>query len=274
MQLTIMYNTVFYFIIYSVVGWILESIYRSICDKKLINSGFMYGPYCPIYGFGAIIMIFVLQNLKTNITLLFIGSFVLLSLWEYMVGVILEKVYNTKYWDYSNHRINIQGRVCLANSIYWGILGVIFTLIIHPFVIKMTALMPVNILKYIDISVLLIMIVDLIISSVKVNKIARNIQEIKNLGEKILSKLKDMPQAKIANQKKKLKEHELAKLQLRYNKLKITLYKQLTRMKKAFPTMQSEPINKFLSEKIDTKELKEKIKELKYKLERNKNKEE
>lgn len=179
MQLTIMYNTVFYFIIYSVVGWILESIYRSICDKKLINSGFMYGPYCPIYGFGAIIMIFVLQNLKTNITLLFIGSFVLLSLWEYMVGVILEKVYNTKYWDYSNHRINIQGRVCLTNSIYWGILGVIFTLIIHPFVIKMTALMPVNILKYIDISVLLIMIVDLIISSVKVNKIARNIQEIK-----------------------------------------------------------------------------------------------
>ncbi len=268
-NLTTIYQLIFFFIVYSIAGWILESIYKSILEKKPINSGFMFGPYCPIYGFGAIIMIALLQNIKSDITLLFIVSFVVLTLWEYAVGVILEKVYHTKYWDYSNNRININGRVCLLNSVYWGILGVIFTRVIHPQVAKLTLLIPSNTLFYIDLIIGLIMIVDATISGINFNLITKKIEELKTLSEKIkekLEKAKNTKQSKtITSSKNNLEEKEqnLMQLQLRHNKLTIALYKQLTRLKKAFPTMQLETANKFLSEKIDIKEIKSKIKLLK-----------
>lgn len=268
-NLTTIYQLIFFFIVYSIAGWILESIYKSILEKKPINSGFMFGPYCPIYGFGAIIMIALLQNIKSDITLLFIVSFVVLTLWEYVVGVILEKVYHTKYWDYSNNRININGRVCLLNSVYWGILGVIFTRVVHPQVAKLTLLIPSNTLFYIDLIIGLIMIVDATISGINFNLISKKIEELKTLSEKIkekLEKAKTTKQSKTTTSSKnnlEEKEQNLMQLQLRHNKLTIALYKQLTRLKKAFPTMQLETANKFLSEKIDIKEIKSKIKLLK-----------
>lgn len=256
------YYLVFYFIIYSIGGWIVESIYRSICDKKIINSGFMYGPYCPIYGFGTLIMILLLKDLRGSITLLFIVSFVVLSFWEYIVAIYLEKVYHAKYWDYSKSRINIKGRICLLNSVYWGILGIVFTLIIHPFTVKHAVEIPVNIVFYFDIIVGTIMIIDFIISSIKTRTISTKLAKVKELSEKIKSKISISKQN---NKNKKLEESEtsIENLQLQHNKLKIALYKQLSRMKKVFPTMQFDSANKFLNEKIDINELKQKIKSIK-----------
>ena len=131
-----------YFVIYSFLGWVLESIVRTICERKIINTGFLIGPFCPIYGFGAIIMILFLDGFKNNILLLFFISVIVLTLWEYVVGVLLEKLFHTKYWDYSDHKFNYKGRICLTNSIAWGILGVLFINYIHPFIIRM--------LSYID----------------------------------------------------------------------------------------------------------------------------
>ena len=127
---------ILYFIIYSFLGWVLESVYKSIGQRKLVNSGFLHGPFCPIYGFGAVIMFLFLNKFTNNIVLLFIMGFFILSIWEYIVGFILEKTFNTKYWDYSNNKFNIQGRVCLKNSLFWGALGVIFTTYIHPYIIQ------------------------------------------------------------------------------------------------------------------------------------------
>ena len=107
-----------YFIIYSFFGWVLESIFKSIIQMKLVNSGFLHGPFCPIYGFGAIIMLLFLNSFKNNVFILFIAGFIVLSVWEYIVGVLLEKKFNTKYWDYSENFLNIQGRVFLMNSIF------------------------------------------------------------------------------------------------------------------------------------------------------------
>lgn len=244
---------IFYFIIYSISGWILESVYRSFCEKKLINSGFMTGPYCPIYGFGAIFMQLLLKNFKSDITLLFVISFVVLTFWEYVVGECMEKIFHTKYWDYSDQRINIQGRVCLKNSIFWGVLGVVFILAIEPMAEKLTSGIGTRNLLYIDIAVGIIMIVDLIASSIKVSSISKKMQELKSLGDKIKT------QSKV-----KISEH-LTELELKYNKLQMALYKQLTRLKNAFPTMQWDTANKFLNQKLDTKEIREKIKDLKSK---------
>ena len=90
----------------------MESIFRSICEKKLINTGFLRGPFCPIYGIGSIIMVVFLENFAEAPILLFFTSMVVLTLWEYIVGVLLEKIFDTKYWDYSDHKFNFQGRIC------------------------------------------------------------------------------------------------------------------------------------------------------------------
>ena len=120
------FSTLAYLVVYSFLGWVLETIFRSICEKKIINTGFLYGPFCPIYGVGAIIMLFGLNNFKGKYLLVFLISFIVLTLWEYLVGWLLEKVFKTKYWDYSDHKFNFKGRICLTNSIFWGILGVLF----------------------------------------------------------------------------------------------------------------------------------------------------
>lgn len=247
-----MYYLILYFIAYSIGGWILESIYKSIFEKKLINSGFMYGSYCPIYGFGTLIMILALRQITDNVIILFIVSFIVLSFWEYIVAILLEKVYHTTYWDYSKRKFNIKGRVCLLNSIYWGILGVVFMKIIHPFVSNKITNIPINIIMILDGFFIITMITDCVISSIKISTISSKFEQIRDLNNRIKEKLEY-----IYNEEDTIL---IKKLQLAHKKKKMALYKQLMRTKKVFPTMKSDIINKILSEKVDLKELKEKIK--------------
>lgn len=157
-----------YFAIYSFLGWCVESIYKSILDKKLVNSGFLYGPFCPIYAFGAIIMALILTKLPNNVFIIFISSTILLTVWEYIVGVLLEKIFKTKYWDYSHLKFNINGRVCLKNSIYWGLLGVAFTFVIHPFIKQYVDMIPEKTLTYVNIVVYTVLITDVVISVTRI----------------------------------------------------------------------------------------------------------
>lgn len=264
----------FSFIIYSIAGWLIESIYRSIIEKKIINSGFLHGPCCPIYGFGAIFLILVFNNIKNPIWLFILG-FVTLTLWEYIVGVILEKLFHTKYWDYSNERININGRVCLKNSIYWGILTVIFILIIHPTISKVIYIIPEDMLTNINILLYSILLIDTIISSLKIHSINKHIEKLKQINIDIkdkLGKLKHEAQNKIIDTSHTMYNNlEIDKLVKEYNKISLKLYRQLMRLIKAFPTIKSEKINKFLNNKLDVSDLKEKIKEIKDKLRHSKN---
>ena len=261
---------ILYIIIYSFLGWVLESVSKTIAQKKLVNSGFLNGPFCPIYGFGAIIMILCLGFLKDNIILLFISAFLLLSLWEYIVGFALEKIFKTKYWDYSHLKFNIHGRVCLKNSIFWGLLGLVFIKWIHPFIEGMVLLIPINILIYIDIIICLAILVDTIISIVQITNIEIAITKLNEIGELIKNKVDELKGLK---NKAKIKTEEFEKsnienieklikdLKIKQIKLKIRIYRRANRLKKAFPIMKSESITQFLNQKIDLKKLKENIKE-------------
>lgn len=250
-----------YFIIYSFFGWVLESIFKSILQRKLVNSGFLYGPLCPIYGFGAIIMLLFLNTFKDNIILLFIAGFFVLSVWEYIVGVILEKKFNTKYWDYSENFLNIKGRVCLMNSVFWGILGVLFTIYIHPFIERYILFLNQEALIYIDIILGMAIITDCIITTVKLNSLNTTIEKIKDIGDTIKEKLKELKNTKEdAIEKIKDIETMIEDLKLKQEILKLKIYKRAKRLKKAFPTMKSENITMLLSQKLDFKALKEKIK--------------
>ena len=87
---------IFYFFMYSLLGWAMESIYLSIGQRRLVNTGFLYGPFCPIYGFGAVVLYVLLIHLQGKPVLIFLAGFFVLSVWEYFVGFLLEKLFKTK----------------------------------------------------------------------------------------------------------------------------------------------------------------------------------
>lgn len=121
-----------YFLFYSFFGWCLETLYAIYVHGHFVKRGFLFGPICPIYGFGALILLFSLSKFKKNPIMIFIISFVSLSVFEYIVSYGLEVLYRTTWWDYHDQFLNINGRICLANSIVWGILGIAFIKWIQP----------------------------------------------------------------------------------------------------------------------------------------------
>ena len=131
------FKTIFFFIIYSFLGWLCEDIYVGIGKRKLVNRGFLYGPYCPIYGFGALLVLNFLWPVKNNPILVFLGGILLTSILEYITSWIMEKLFHERWWDYSNYPFNIHGRVCLKNSLLFGLLALFITYGIHPYIIRL-----------------------------------------------------------------------------------------------------------------------------------------
>lgn len=266
MELDTILHFTTYFILYSFIGWLLESITKTIEEKQLVNSGFLHGPVCPIYGLGAIIMLLCLSFLKEKPVLLFIASFIILSIWEYVVGIFLEKVFKTKYWDYSHLKFNFQGRLCLKNSIYWGVLGVVFICFVNPFVESYIKMIPINILLYTNIAVIVLIVIDLIVSISTLNTFEAMMRKINEFSENIKDKVKEQKGIKSkAKDKPKVKnvektEEAIENLTVDQARLKIRIYRQIVRLKKAFPSMKSETITAFLNQKIDWSKLKEKTK--------------
>lgn len=244
-------NYITLFIIYSFLGWVMESFFRSICEKKLINTGFLYGVICPIYGIGAIIMLIFLDNLKQNVFILFISAFFILSLWEYIVGWLLEKIFNAKYWDYSKHKFNINGRICLANSIAWGILAVVFLKYIHPFILSKLNKIPEDIVYISTIIFSGIIVIDTIVTTIKVKSIEAQIDKLKQIGEKLKVKaeeLKNTKTAEYANSIEKI-QSKIDELKLQEEIIRTKVLKKAQRLKTIFPTMKSNAISNFLNEK-------------------------
>lgn len=260
------FNILSYFVIYSFLGWILESVFRSFCERKIINTGFLIGPFCPIYGTGALIMYFTLGFLKDNPVLVFFVSVIMLTLWEYIVGVFLEKVFKTKYWDYSDHKIQFQGRICLSNSIAWGFLGVGFIIFIHPFVVSVIEKVDFNIMQIIIYSATVVAVIDTIVSVIKAKNIKIKLKKMEALNEEIkqkMSMIKDKTQKAVnEDQQEKNKEknkvseniqHAIRKLSRKRDKMMIKMYRYARRIKKAFPKLNSQEITEVLNKKVTFK---------------------
>lgn len=128
-----------YFIWYSFLGWIMETLYCSIHRGKFVDRGFLMGPICPIYGVGALLMVFFLQPFAEQPLLFYVMSVLVMSSWEYLVGWFLDITTHIKYWDYSNEKWNLHGRICLKSSLYWGVVAYVAICWIHPFTVDMFA---------------------------------------------------------------------------------------------------------------------------------------
>lgn len=122
------------FFTYSIVGWLWETFYCSIKDHHYAYRGFLFGPYCPVYGFAVTTILITAEPVKRNLLLLFIVGFIVASIFEYFASLLLEKLFHMKLWDYSKLKGNIQGRVAPEISLFWGI-GVVFLVkYIQPFI--------------------------------------------------------------------------------------------------------------------------------------------
>ena len=250
------FDILMYFVIYSFLGWVLESIFRSICEKKIINTGFLYGPFCPIYGIGAIIMILGLTHFKGQYINVFAISFVVLTVWEYIVGWLLEKIFKTQYWDYSKHKFNIQGRVCLTNSFFWGILGMVFINFIHPFIQSKMLNLDIVTLKITIYMILVFMLVDAIICVIKVKNIKTTLQKVEELNKEIKEKLKEIKENKKYPDKEKMTENiqkMVDELKIKRNRIMRNLYRYVYRLKQAFPAINTKEITTILSKKLELK---------------------
>lgn len=122
------------FMLYSFIGYIAEVINVSIIEKRIVlNRGFLIGPYLPIYGVGCMIMVLFLERYEDDLFALFIMSAFYCSLLEYFTSLIMEKIFRLRWWDYSDNKFNINGRICLKNALLFGIGGIIVVKILHPF---------------------------------------------------------------------------------------------------------------------------------------------
>ena len=131
-----------YFFFYSFVGWIWESSYVSICTHKLTNRGFLTGPMLPIYGSGAIVMLCTTYPVRSSeIGIFFIGMFSA-TLLEYVTGVIMEALFQVRYWDYSDKKFNIHGYICLSSSLAWGVFTLLLVHVVHPYIASFLEQIP------------------------------------------------------------------------------------------------------------------------------------
>ena len=163
-----------YFIIYSIAGYFIETGFALIRYGVLESrQSFLYGPFCGIYGLGAVVMIIFLQYFKRNWATLFGGGLLIGSVTEYLVSLIGELILNVKWWDYSNMPFNIGGRICISYSMFWGILAIFLMRVIHPRIRNFMAfLLKKSSAKIVKTSIAIItifMLIDCIISGYAIN---------------------------------------------------------------------------------------------------------
>ena len=170
-----MYYNIFYtfllFIIYSFIGWVVDVCDVLIVDKKLVNRGFLIGPICPIYGVGVLLMIRLLTRFIDTPLALFILAIAIFMTLEYFTSYIMEKLFNARWWDYSNYKYNLNGRICLETTIPFGIGGMIVMYIVNPFITSLLDKVSSNTIIIIGIILLVIFVIDLIVSFSVITKI-------------------------------------------------------------------------------------------------------
>ncbi len=179
------------FMIYSFIGWFIEVIDIFLITKKWINRGFLLGPYCPIYGYGSLFIIYFLHSYTDNPLVLFIMTVVICSILEYGTSYVMEKIFKARWWDYSNSKFNINGRICLVNMILFGIGGCLILYIANPFITHILSLIPGQLLTIMAIVLFVIFLTDNLVSFkviLNFKKVATNIR--KDSTEEISKKVK------------------------------------------------------------------------------------
>ena len=227
--MNIIYKYFLLFFIYSILGWIVESIYSSILEKKLVDRGFLIGPYCPIYGTGAIIGILYLTQYKSNPLTVFILGIVISCIIEYVTSYLMEKLFKARWWDYSNYKYNLNGRICGRNALLFGICSLLIIFITEPPIELIVSRLNNHNLQLISIVSFIIFLTDIIISYNIINKLKTNLNNMEIKKDSTYEIKALVIEALNVNINGKIKKNKLQK-----------------RLIQAFPTLD---INKYLKKR-------------------------
>ena len=176
-----------FFYLYCFAGWCFESTFVSLRNKRFVNRGFMRGPFLPLYGTGAIMMLLVSAPFHDNIVLTFMAGVIGATILEYVTAVFMESLFKVKYWDYSKQKFNFQGRICLTSSLAWGGLTVFMTFLLHRYTERLVTSAPSGVLYTIVIMITMIETMDFLLSfraAIELRSILQRAEKIKEEFEK------------------------------------------------------------------------------------------
>ena len=156
------------FIIYSFAGWVMETILVSMMNKRLVDRGFLIGPYCPIYGCGALLIILFLNKFSFDPLLLFVMTVILCGILEYGTSYFMEKIFKARWWDYSHKKFNLNGRICLDNLIAFGVMGLAVTYFLNPYFEKWIGYLDEVHLQSLSLILWTIFVADFVLSTIVV----------------------------------------------------------------------------------------------------------
>ena len=180
------------FFSYAVIGWIVEVVTKLFELKKFINRGFLIGPYCPIYGCGGLLITLLLQGYEDRPLLLLFFSLIICSVLEYSTSFIMEKLFNARWWDYSETSLNINGRICVDTMAAFGVLGMVMIYAVNPVLFKAFNAIPDNTLTIITIVLAIIFVLDIVLSTNILCLISSDIRKYdKDNTEEISTKIKN-----------------------------------------------------------------------------------
>ena len=180
-----MINYLWTFVVFSFIGWCLEEVFYIISEKKIANRGFLMLPFSPMYGFGAVILDLVFSGIKNMPILILIGSILLLGTLKFLCGLVLDKVFKLKLWDYSKMPFSIKGYVNIPTIIVWGFISLVLVPLVFPISKVYYALIPELTSYIISLSLILLMIVDSIMSFATIHQIKKQLKEMDDVSKLI-----------------------------------------------------------------------------------------
>lgn len=184
------YQIAWIVIIYAFLGWCVEVAYAGLKRGVFVNRGFLNGPVCPIYGFGVLSVVLVLEPVKDDPILLFFGSMLFCSAIEFIAGYALERFFNDKWWDYSNNPFNIKGYICLEFSAIWGLACIMVVDRVHPFVMRFVNFLPARLGMWLLVFLWLVFAADFVLTLIELLKLPKRFKAIEEL-EHALTNLSD-----------------------------------------------------------------------------------
>ena len=174
------------FIMFSVVGWVSEVLYVGIFhEHKFVNRGFLYGPLCPVYGFGGLVILILPAGLYTTWVPLFFSSMIMCTAVEYFVSWIMEKTFHARWWDYSRYKFNINGRICLLNSVLFGFLGLGVIHFVYPQMLRFLNWLGDFVIMVSAVSIAAVLAVDIVLTVRKLVDFSATMEKIKTFGESL-----------------------------------------------------------------------------------------
>lgn len=211
------FQWLFFFYFYCFCGWCFESAYVSLKAGKPVNRGFMRGPFLPLYGSGAIMMLVVSMPFQDNVLLTYLAGVLGATALEYVTGVTMEALFKVRYWDYSKQRFNFQGHICLSSSIAWGFLTILMTRVVHRPVEQFVLSISGSILAPVTLVLTLYIVVDFTLSfkaAMELRDLLVKMQKLKEEVERLQKRLDVLIAFSNAEKEQRRQESELSLAEL------------------------------------------------------------